>query len=133
MSDSTRGYLQIHDRGYLQTGILTYRNNLKGECFEEFITEDSSFPKADLIIGGPPCQGFSLANKNRNKVNQDSRNKLFYECKPFAQKLIIEEPFGRHATDLAHQVAMLAEGINPNTGQPDDEYAQPILAPSGQQ
>ena len=60
-------------------------------------------------------------------------NKLFYECKPYAQRLIIEEPFGRHATDLAHQVAMMAEGINPNTGQPDDEIAQPILAPSGQQ
>lgn len=23
-------------------------------------------PKADMVIGGPPCQGFSLLNKNRN-------------------------------------------------------------------
>jgi DNA (cytosine-5)-methyltransferase 1 len=30
----------------------TYRNNLKGKCFEEFITVDFTFPKADLIIGG---------------------------------------------------------------------------------
>lgn len=35
--------------------------------------------KIDVIIGGPPCQGFSLANKNRNKVCEDPRNKLFYE------------------------------------------------------
>lgn len=32
----------------------------------------------DIIIGGPPCQGFSLANKRRNKVSDDPRNQLFY-------------------------------------------------------
>lgn len=32
----------------------------------------------DIITGGPPCQGFSLANKRRNKVADDPRNKLFY-------------------------------------------------------
>ena len=32
----------------------------------------------DVIIGGPPCQGFSLANKRRNQVADDPRNKLFY-------------------------------------------------------
>lgn len=33
----------------------------------------------DVIIGGPPCQGFSLANKRRNKVSNDPRNGLFFE------------------------------------------------------
>lgn len=32
----------------------------------------------DILIGGPPCQGFSLANKNRNKIADDPRNRLFY-------------------------------------------------------
>ncbi len=32
----------------------------------------------DIIVGGPPCQGFSLANKRRNKVADDPRNRLFY-------------------------------------------------------
>ncbi len=33
----------------------------------------------DVIIGGPPCQGFSLANKRRNSASEDPRNRLFYE------------------------------------------------------
>lgn len=37
----------------------------------------------DIIMGGPPCQGFSLANKNRNKVAEDPRNKLFYHFVKF--------------------------------------------------
>lgn len=35
--------------------------------------------KIDIVIGGPPCQGFSLANKRRNKIKDDPRNRLFYE------------------------------------------------------
>lgn len=37
----------------------------------------------DVIIGGPPCQGFSLANKRRNKIKDDPRNKLFYQFVKF--------------------------------------------------
>lgn len=37
----------------------------------------------DVIIGGPPCQGFSLANKRRNTLKDDPRNKLFYQFVKF--------------------------------------------------
>jgi DNA (cytosine-5)-methyltransferase 1 len=47
---------------------------IKKEDFDQKITEE-----IDVVIGGPPCQGFSLANKKRNKVADDPRNKLFYE------------------------------------------------------
>jgi DNA (cytosine-5)-methyltransferase 1 len=43
--------------------------------FDKFIGKEN----IDVIIGGPPCQGFSLANKKRNKVSEDPRNRLFYE------------------------------------------------------
>lgn len=39
----------------------------------------------DIIIGGPPCQGFSLANKNRNKTEDDPRNRLFYQFVKFIE------------------------------------------------
>jgi DNA (cytosine-5)-methyltransferase 1 len=45
------------------------------EEFDKIISKK----EIDVIIGGPPCQGFSLANKKRNKVSEDPRNKLFYE------------------------------------------------------
>lgn len=48
------------------------------------LTEEDIFThigdkKVDVIIGGPPCQGFSLANKRRDNNNTDPRNKLFYQ------------------------------------------------------
>lgn len=39
----------------------------------------SEIPKADVVIGGFPCQGFSMANMNRSK--DDSRNKLYLQMK----------------------------------------------------
>lgn len=37
----------------------------------------STLPKIDLLIGGSPCQGFSLAGKKLNF--EDERSKLFFE------------------------------------------------------
>ena len=37
----------------------------------------SDLPKIDLLIGGSPCQGFSLAGKQLNF--EDERSKLFFE------------------------------------------------------
>ena len=35
--------------------------------------------QVDVVVGGPPCQGFSLANKRRNTIKNDPRNELFYD------------------------------------------------------
>src|ERR1022692_783388 len=42
------------------------------------LLEDSEIeiPHADIVIGGPPCQGFSLLNKNRE---QDRRKSLWQQ------------------------------------------------------
>jgi len=38
----------------------TYRRNLKGACEQVILTTETPFPLADVIIGGPPCQPFSV-------------------------------------------------------------------------
>jgi DNA (cytosine-5)-methyltransferase 1 len=40
--------------------VATYNTNLIGECFQVKLTEETEFPKAEIIIGGPPCQPFSV-------------------------------------------------------------------------
>jgi DNA (cytosine-5)-methyltransferase 1 len=48
----------------------TYNENFGNHCVvgdivEILEQEEIEIPKADVVIGGPPCQGFSLLNKNR--------------------------------------------------------------------
>lgn len=40
----------------------------------------------DVIVGGPPCQGFSSANRWQKEI-EDPRNKLFYEYIRFVEVL----------------------------------------------
>lgn len=50
----------------------TYRRNLIGDCITEKLTLDTEYPEADIVIGGPPCQPFSVGG-NQNGVH-DARN-----------------------------------------------------------
>lgn len=60
--------------GYEQNphAVATYNHNLHGECIQATITEDTDFPQADLFIGGPPCQPFSVVGRQDGKT--DSRD-----------------------------------------------------------
>jgi len=53
----TIGYEKLKD------ACKTYQNNLIGDCFEGELTTETEYPKADVIIGGPPCQPFSVGGK----------------------------------------------------------------------
>jgi len=43
----------------------TYRRNFGPHIVEGPIEDVASFPRADVVIGGPPCQGFSPLNMTR--------------------------------------------------------------------
>lgn len=52
------------------------------QCADISTISDSSikelFSGVDVIIGGPPCQGFSTANRHQKEID-DPRNKLFFQ------------------------------------------------------
>lgn len=41
----------------------TYSKNLIGECLYEKLSVESKYPTADIVVGGPPCQPFSVGGK----------------------------------------------------------------------
>lgn len=50
--------------------LATHHANFSGKVvcrnIEEWLEEGPRIPKADVVIGGPPCQGFSLLNKKES-------------------------------------------------------------------
>lgn len=69
----------------------THRHNFN--CEFEFCGDIKKVPdkeikeklgKVDVIVGGPPCQGFSSANRHE-KEEKDPRNKLFFEYLRFVK------------------------------------------------
>lgn len=59
--------------------VDTYKKNFGPHCVSGDIVDilndpDFDLPEADVVIGGPPCQGFSLLNKNREN---DPRKELW--------------------------------------------------------
>lgn len=71
---------------YNEAAAETYRTNF-GHCVSGDIVrllEDPQIeiPKADVVIGGPPCQGFSLLNKNKHA---DARKQLW---RPFFEVVL---------------------------------------------
>jgi DNA (cytosine-5)-methyltransferase 1 len=50
----------------------TYRNNLGSECYAVKLDLDFEYPKADIVIGGPPCQPFSVGG--HQKGMEDARD-----------------------------------------------------------
>ena len=79
------------DQEALDTHKLNFKDGFHfcgdiSELDDEFVLENFD-GKVDVVIGGPPCQGFSVANMQQKDIECDDRNKLFYEFIRFVKLL----------------------------------------------
>ena len=86
------GYTIVGGVDFNAPAIKTYNKNFpeaKGICCDllnmdqnMIVKEFGELEDIDVIIGGPPCQGFSAANRYKIE-GEDPRNKLFFEFVKF--------------------------------------------------
>ena len=73
------GFNLIWANDFDEFAVKTYNENIGNHCvccdISEVPSED--IPNCDIIIGGFPCQGFSVANTKRNVL--DRRNSLYLQ------------------------------------------------------
>jgi DNA (cytosine-5)-methyltransferase 1 len=71
------GHTIIWANDFYSDAVKTYRNNIGEHIVEDDIYNISSeiIPDCDIVIGGFPCQGFSVANTKR--TIEDKRNELY--------------------------------------------------------
>lgn len=69
--------------------VATYRENIGNHiiCDDIKNIDIASLPDADVVVGGFPCQGFSVANRKRTL--DDDRNQLY---KFFYKTILIKQP-----------------------------------------
>mgnify|MGYP000247186509 FL=1 len=74
---------------------------------------DEEYGDVDVIVGGPPCQGFSSANRWQKEM-EDPRNKLFFEYIRFVQRIhpkiiMIENVRGLLSRDNGYAIKRIQE------------------------
>ena len=55
----------------------TYAGNFDSYVYPGDIRDVDRFPRADIIIGGPPCQGFSPLGRDRDDASRSEMNELW--------------------------------------------------------
>lgn len=76
---SQHPYKPVWANDFNQYAAETYNKNFGPHCkvgdITEILSNGTEIPSADVVIGGPPCQGFSLLNKKRA---DDPRKELWF-------------------------------------------------------
>ena len=48
-----------------KSAVATYKKNLSGDCHTIKLDLDTNYPQAEIVIGGPPCQPFSVGGNQK--------------------------------------------------------------------
>ena len=90
---SLSGFEIIGGIDFNKDATLTFQHNFKKAkvfCDDISLIDDETIKKyysgVDVIVGGPPCQGFSSANRHQKEMD-DPRNKLFFQYIRFVEIL----------------------------------------------
>lgn len=76
---SDRGYEPVLAVEIEPAAARTFKRNFGGEVHTGPIELVEDFPEADLIIGGPPCQGFSPLGRDRDDESRAQLNELWQQ------------------------------------------------------
>jgi DNA (cytosine-5)-methyltransferase 1 len=71
------GFLPIFAVENNKAAAATYAENFGCEVYAETIEGLTEFPEAQVILGGPPCQGFSPLGRDRDAVSRAHLNSLW--------------------------------------------------------
>lgn len=73
------GHTIVWANDLFEDAVNTYRLNIGDHIVLNNIynVQSDNIPDCDIVIGGFPCQGFSVANTGRHE--DDERNKLYLE------------------------------------------------------
>ena len=90
---SLAGFEIIGGIDFNKEATVTFQHNFKKakvQCVDITTVKNedilADYGGVDVIVGGPPCQGFSTANRWQKEM-EDPRNKLFYEYIRFVKLL----------------------------------------------
>jgi DNA (cytosine-5)-methyltransferase 1 len=64
----------------LEIACETYNKNLKGKCNAVKLAIDYDYPQADIIIGGPPCQPFSVFGHQKGMADARDGFPIFIDA-----------------------------------------------------
>ena len=71
------GYMPVFAVEHDSAAAATFARNFGCEVFDGDIECGPDYPEADLIIGGPPCQGFSPLGRDRDDLSRAKLNGLW--------------------------------------------------------